>query len=61
MGIVVIMLECKIRHKDLQVLLARRVPEDMFFVYVLLLFFHEMIINLTGGPKISLAYFISIK
>lgn len=41
MFIVVIMLERKIRHKDFQVLLARRVPEDVFLVYVLLLFFHK--------------------
>ena len=43
MFIVVIMLERKIRHKNLQALLARRVPEDMFFVYMLLLFFHDVI------------------
>lgn len=42
MFIVVIMLERKIRHKYLQVLLTRRVPEDMFFVYMLLLFFHTL-------------------
>lgn len=42
MLIIVIMLERKIRHKDLQVLLARRVPEDVFLVYVLLLFFHVL-------------------